>query len=96
MEKYIIWEVNEFCRAIRDRITGTVRYPHPSEASEAWSPAKNMAQLCDWLAFDIMGNLVFGKAFGMLEKSDNRFAADLVSSAAHRHLIVYVPFQHHL
>jgi len=88
MEKYIVWEINEFCRAILDRTTGTSRDPHPSEASEGWSPAKNMAQLCDWLAFDIMGNLVFGKAFGMLERSDNRFAADLVSSAAHRHLIV--------
>lgn len=88
MEKYIVWEINEFCRVIRDKTTGTVRKPHPSEASEGWSPAKNMAQLCDWLAFDIMGNLVFGKAFDMLEKPDNRFAADLVSSAAHRHLIV--------
>jgi hypothetical protein len=88
MEKYIVREINEFCRTILDRATATSRGPHPSEASEGWSPAKNMAQICDWLAFDIMGNLVFGKAFGMLERSDNRFAADLVSSAAHRHLIV--------
>jgi hypothetical protein len=53
-----------------------------------WSRPRNMARWADWLTFDIMGDLVFGKAFGMLESPQNRFAVDLVSSAAHRHLIV--------
>lgn len=87
MERFINWEINEFCRVMYDRTSAVVRSAHPSEESEGWSPAKNIAQLCDWLAFDIMGNLVFGKAFGMLEKPDNRFAADLVSNAARRHNI---------
>ncbi len=47
-----------------------------------------MADWCNYLTFDIMGDLVFGKAFGMLERPDNRFAIDLIGNAAHRHLIV--------
>lgn len=40
-----------------------------------------------------MGDLCFGKAFGMLERPDNRFAIDLIGNAAHRHLIcgTYLP-----
>jgi hypothetical protein len=47
-----------------------------------------MADFCNYLTFDIMGDLCFGKAFGMLERPDNRFAIDLIGNAAHRHLIV--------
>lgn len=53
-----------------------------------WSMALNMADWSNYLTFDIMGDLAFGQSFGMLEKSDNRFAIDLVGNAAHRHLIV--------
>lgn len=87
MERFINWEINEFCRIADDRTSAVVRSAHQSEEAEGWSPAKNVAQLCDWLAFDIMGNLVFGKAFGMLERPENRFAIDLVSNTAHRHNI---------
>ena len=48
----------------------------------------NVAHWCNWLVFDIMGDLVFGKAFGMLESDANRFAIEMVGNAAHRHLIV--------
>jgi hypothetical protein len=47
-----------------------------------------MADWCNYLTFDVMGDLAFGKAFGMLEKPDNRFALSLVGNAARRHLIV--------
>jgi hypothetical protein len=53
-----------------------------------WGQAKNMADWCNYLTFDVMGDLAFGKAFGMLERPDNRFALSLVGSAAQRHLIV--------
>ena len=52
-----------------------------------------MADWCNYLTFDVMGDLAFGKAFGMLERPDNRFALSLVGSAAQRHLIVHPPTQ---
>lgn len=52
-----------------------------------------MSLQADYMTFDIMGDLCFGKAFGMLERPDNRFAIDLISNAAHRHLMcgTYLP-----
>jgi len=87
MERFINWEIDTFCRVVYDRTSALVRPASPPEEAEGWSSAKNIAKLCDWLAFDIMGNLVFGKAFDMLETPSQRFAVDLVSSAAHRHNI---------
>jgi hypothetical protein len=55
---------------------------------DGWQGEWNMADWCNWLVFDIMGDLVFGKAFGMLESEQNRFAVELVGMAAKRHLIV--------
>lgn len=56
--------------------------------SKGWSAPKNMSDLFNWLATDVLGDLCFGKAFQMLEKADNRYVVDLVSSATTRHLIV--------
>jgi cytochrome P450 len=84
MERYITGNVDVACSLIRDDVE---RAGGGSEKA-ALSVPRNVARWADWLAFDIMGDLVFGRAFGMLENPQNRFAVDLVSSAAHRHLIV--------
>jgi len=82
MEKYIVGNINIATDLIsEDVIKGS------STEKGGWSLPRNMASWADWLTFDIMGDLAFGKAFGMLENPANRFAVDLVSSAAHRHLI---------
>jgi cytochrome P450 len=84
MERYILGNVRTFCEGIgelgRGRIAGR-------EDEKGWTPAKNMADWCNWLAMDILGDLCFGKAFHMLERPDNRYAIDLVGAAARRHLI---------
>jgi cytochrome P450 len=81
MEKYIVGNIDIACSMLAEKKTD-------SEGKNGWGAPRNMAKWADWLTFDIMGDLVFGKAFGMLESPRNRFAVDLVSSAAHRHLIV--------
>lgn len=37
-----------------------------------------------WLSFDLMAELVFGKAFYMLDNASNRFIIDLIQTAAFR------------
>ncbi|KAK5061573.1 hypothetical protein LTR84_008117 [Exophiala bonariae] len=37
-----------------------------------WSPARNMSRYLDWLAYDIMGNLVFGKGYNCLGSEEYR------------------------
>ncbi|KAI2622033.1 isotrichodermin C-15 hydroxylase [Xylaria nigripes] len=78
MERYILSNVRLFCHQVG---LGA------SDDLKGWSPAKNMADWCNYLAMDILGDLSFGKAFHMLEQSDNRYALELVSLATTRHLI---------
>ncbi|KAK1760308.1 Isotrichodermin C-15 hydroxylase [Echria macrotheca] len=80
VERYILANIRTFCDAIGDlgRVT---------DEKKGWTAAKNMADWCNWLAMDILGDLCFGKAFHMLDRPDNRYAVDLVGVAAQRHLI---------
>jgi hypothetical protein len=85
MEKYILQNVRAFTDGLgRGSSTNAAR----DDDKKGWSVAQNMADWCNYLTFDVMGDLCFGKAFGMLEKPDNRFAISLIGNAAHRHLIV--------
>ncbi|RKU43078.1 lantipeptide [Coniochaeta pulveracea] len=81
MEKYILANNRTFC----DGIGGMGRLA--SDEKKGWTAPQNMADWCNWLAMDILGDLCFGKAFHMLERPDNRYAIDLVGVAAQRHLI---------
>jgi hypothetical protein len=87
LEKYILANVRVGCDLL-GRIAGGGEDNEKSVNGKGWNNAWNAAHWCEWLVFDIMGDLVFGKAFGMLESPQNRFATDLVGNAAHRHLIV--------
>ncbi|KAL7619359.1 hypothetical protein AAE478_009896 [Parahypoxylon ruwenzoriense] len=78
MEKYILANVRSFCEQIGSGA---------SQERKGWTVAKNMADWCNYLAMDILGDLCFGKAFHMLERPDNRYALELVSLATTRHLI---------
>lgn len=79
MERYILANVRTFCEQVG---LGA------SNESKGWTVPKNMADWCNYLAMDILGDLCFGKAFHMLERPDNRYALELVSLATTRHLIV--------
>jgi hypothetical protein len=87
MEKYVVANVRTFCQQIG---TGA------SDERKGWTTPKNMADWCNYLAMDILGDLSFGKAFHMLERPDNRYALDLVSMATTRHLIVSVPMPYEI
>jgi hypothetical protein len=83
MEKYILANIQAATNLLTQDVTRSA-----STSEKGWSAPRNMANWSDWLTFDIMGDLVFGKSFNMLESPQNRFAINLVSNAAHRHLIV--------
>ncbi|KAA8913662.1 cytochrome P450 [Sphaerosporella brunnea] len=56
----------------------------------------DMADRFSWLTFDIMGELCFGKTFGMLTEQSQRFVSDLIGKATHNHYICgnYLPIRH--
>ena len=97
MEKHILSHIRQFCSNLGER--GFSSFSNSGPEKESWTAAKNMSDQANYLTFDIMGDLCFGKAFGMLERPDNRFAIDLIGNAAHRHLIcgTYLPIhEYHL
>ncbi|KAK5995578.1 Cytochrome P450 monooxygenase AKT7 [Cladobotryum mycophilum] len=79
MQRYILHNVRTFCEQIGLQDGGS--------ESKGWTGPKNMADWCNYLAMDILGDLSFGKAFHMLESPDNRFALELVEAATTRHLL---------
>ncbi|KAG9239855.1 cytochrome P450 [Calycina marina] len=84
MERYILGNVRTFTKALGKKPLSHSK----SKADGEWSVAQNMANWCNYLTFDVMGDLCFGKAFEMLEKPENHHVIDLLGSAAHMHLIL--------
>lgn len=82
MERYILGNVRTFCSRLGTKSADKIRNP------DEWSVAQNMADWSNYLTFDVMGDLCFGKAFEMLEHEENRHVIDLIGNAAHMHLIV--------
>lgn len=85
MEKYILSNVRTFCEKLGAKPTLVEKTGVKGE----WSVAQNMADWANYLTFDVMGDLCFGKAFEMLEHEENRHVIDLIGNAAHMHLIVW-------
>ncbi|TVY82613.1 Cytochrome P450 monooxygenase apf7 [Lachnellula suecica] len=77
MEKYILGNVRTFCARLGE-----------TQGEKGWGKPQNMADWCNYLTFDVMGDLCFGKAFEMLEHEENRHVIDLIGNAAHMHLIL--------
>lgn len=85
MEKYILANVQTFLARLGER---NLTFQDLKGSGGGWGEPKNVSNWCDYLTFDIMGDLAFGKPFHMLENEKNRFARDLISNAAHRHVTV--------
>ena len=82
MEKYILENVRILCDKLGN---------HPAlkeKAAGEWGPALNMSDWCNYLTFDVMGELAFGKTFNMLENDEERDVIKLVANASWMHLIV--------
>ncbi|KAF2207353.1 hypothetical protein CERZMDRAFT_102447 [Cercospora zeae-maydis SCOH1-5] len=100
METHILSHIRQFCQNLSGTNTTTsadlttfATTLINSPESKGYGPAINITNQSNYLTFDIMGDLCFGKSFGMLQSPANHFAIDLIASAAHRHLIcgTYLP-----
>jgi len=68
---------DQFMREMQDRIVSHIRdfvsmlgndadVPAGSPVVEGWAPPKDLGVACDWLTFDVISDLIYGKALGML------------------------------
>jgi len=92
MEGYVLGLVEEFIGRVGEVVDcagGGEKEEEEEEGKEKWSKCLNMSQWCNWLVFDIMGELVFGKSFGTLGSHiPNRKAIFLLGRAARRNYVV--------
>jgi cytochrome P450 len=56
-----------------------------------WTPEKNMADWCTYIGYDIMGDLVFGKRFDVMETNEHRFVPELMMGALQFLYPVWLP-----
>lgn len=59
-----------------------------SEEIKGWSKPKNMAKWANHVTFDVLGDLCFGKPFGMLESDKLRSLTDVMLVRARMLLVV--------
>lgn len=92
MEEYVLGLVEDFIGRVGEVVDctgGEKEEEEGEEGKEKWSKCLNMSQWCNWLVFDIMGELVFGKSFGTLgSHMPNRKAIFLLGRAARRNYVV--------
>lgn len=92
MEVHILDNIRSWCAYLGDRyiaskgnMNGSPNGFVQAPGSGDWTPPKNMGDWTNYLSFDVLGDLCFGKPFGVMEREDNRFVLDLIPTAAYFH-----------
>jgi cytochrome P450 len=70
-EQYVSRNVNKWLDALGD---GPL-------SGKGWTTSKNVATWINYLTFDVITDLAYGKSFDLLSKKDMRFATELVPKA---------------
>jgi cytochrome P450 len=73
-EPFILENVRIWCNYLGSSEAGPVR------AGE-WTPAKNMTEWSNYLSYDIMGDLTFGKKFEYMKREEHRYVPVLMMRA---------------
>lgn len=82
VQDQILSHISEFCAMLN---------PPPSNGagqSSVWGPSVDIAPLCDYLAFDVISDLSYGRSFGMLKSDRYRYVPKLTRRLARRNATV--------
>jgi hypothetical protein len=77
MESFILPQVRTFCELLAE--------------SGQKGKTMNMSKMSNYMSFDIMGDLCFGKTFSMQTREDNRFVTELISGRVRNDSVVRMP-----
>lgn len=83
-EQYVVGHVEDLV----DMIGDATKPSNTNGEKKGWSLPMDMASWSNWLVFDIMGDLVFGRSFNTLRKPENRRGIFLLGRAARRNYVV--------
>ncbi|KAJ5202901.1 hypothetical protein N7449_004980 [Penicillium cf. viridicatum] len=63
---------------------GIVKPGFDSKGDDDWTNTKHLAPMCDWVTFDVIGDLCYGKDFDMLHLPDMRWFPSVVLKITQR------------
>ncbi|MCJ1385785.1 hypothetical protein MMC17_008909 [Xylographa soralifera] len=78
MEDNTLIVVRRFCDRLAEYSAANDKKDVSPDRGPHWTPAKNIANWSNYFSFDVMGILVFGKSFNMLDVEDNRYILALI------------------
>lgn len=67
---------------------GVVKPGIDPKRTEGWTSTKHLAPMCDWVTFDVISDLCYGKDFDMLHSSDMRWFPSVVLKITQRSMTV--------
>lgn len=88
VEDFVLVHIQEYIERLTTKSSNR-HGPSLSDEKTGWTDGKDLSKWSSYLGFDVMGDLSFGKSFGMLgNHPENREACFLLEQAARRHNIV--------
>lgn len=79
MEEYILTHIRKFFESASGQQSFRCQ-------ADCWTA--DIGKWGNYLTFDVMGDLVFGRDFGMIAGEESRELPDIIDAAAHRELLV--------
>lgn len=83
VEERLMARIDDFIAPLADD-----SQPGSHGTQDGWGSPRNMALMCNWLAFDIISDLSFGEHFNMLKSPELRWFPSVITKASHRMVIV--------
>jgi cytochrome P450 len=63
-----------------------------ADSSKGWSKSRNMSNWCDYLSFDMMGELIFGVRYNLLGSTTHRYVFDAIAESNQRmSVLIHLP-----
>ncbi|KAL7267192.1 hypothetical protein RUND412_010233 [Rhizina undulata] len=84
MEQYVLPTIETLCNVIAAG-EQSIDFEGGGKGTGKWRG--DMSKWANYLTFDIMGELSFGKNFGMLKTDDNRYVPQIISKGGHHSFI---------
>ena len=88
MEEAMLIHVRQFCAAMSGDLPEENGHVGGEKGKGDGAVVRNMADWFGYLAYDVMGELCFGKSYDMLVNSSRRHMVGLVDRASNRHYVV--------
>ena len=97
LQPYVLDGVQSFCRSLLAANPSAEPAAQQQHRSATWSSPKDIALVTNFMSYDILWSICFGKSFGTFERKEHRYAIDLVNGVSNiLYLVAQMPSLHYL